>query len=310
MKSRVCTLSFILVVLVGLCTPVWPQQKAAFATGVRVWFSKNAKDRRLVNKKAKFILDNSTRKLTVKNHDHPLEVSYDDIQKVVFDVSAHMDNHVLLATIAGGIVGGGIEAAMHHVSDYWCYIEYKGSNGPIQPYLIEFPKDQSQISIERFKAALGDKVAVADFPERAKAIDKHTLRDLQSKDAVKVDKKNHPLPELKSDKALVVVVCPTLWIRNEGVGYQYKLYANGQVIAVNKMGTYSFAYLDPGKYLLVSQSANASGFRMKLEAGKGYYFFQDTFKGRLKPRTTLSRHSKGLVMYEVNGAYYSDWKPK
>lgn len=307
MKSRICVLSFILVFLVGLCTRAWPKQGAAFSTGVRVWFSKNAKDRRLVNKKANFILDDSARKLTVENHAHPLDVSYDDIQKVVFDVSTHSSGHSNLGWLAGGLAGAAIEN-IHHVSDYWCYIEYKGPNSSIHPYLIEFPENQSQNAIERFKAALGDKVAVAGFSETSVTIDKHTLKDLQSKDAVKVDKKNHPLPELKPDKALVVVVCPPLRIDQEGKGIQFRLHANDQVIAVNKMGTYSFAYLDPGKYLLVSQARNASGFRMKLEGGKGYYFFQDSFIGVFKFNTILSRHSKELVMYEVKGAYFSDWK--
>jgi hypothetical protein len=61
---------------------------------------------------------------------------------------------------------------------------------------------------------------------------------------------------------------------------------------------------------LVSQTENASGFRMKLEAGKDYYFLQDTFMGAWKARTTLSRHSKELVMYELSGTHYSDWKRK
>jgi len=37
-----------------------------------------------------------------------------------------------------------------------------------------------------------------------------------------------------------------------------------------------------------------------------YYFFQDIFM----LHTTLSRHTKELVMYELNGAYFSDWKRK
>jgi hypothetical protein len=171
-------------------------------------------------------------------------------------------------------------------------------------------KEQSQKAIEQFKAVLGDRATVAEFPEQEETIDKNTLKDLQSKHDLKVDQKNHPLPDLKPDKALVVVVCPPLAARYEGKGVQYKLHANDQVVAVNKMGTYSFAYLDPGDYLLVSQTENASGFHMKLEAGKDYYVLQDTFMGTWKAHTTLSRHSKELVMYELNGAYFSDWKRK
>jgi hypothetical protein len=80
-------------------------------------------------------------------------------------------------------------------------------------------------------------------------------------------KQTHPTPEIKSDKALVVVVCPSPAARYSGKGNQVKLHANDHVVVVNKMGTYGFAYLDPGEYLLVSQTENASGFQMKLEAG-------------------------------------------
>jgi hypothetical protein len=82
------------------------------------------------------------------------------------------------------------------------------------------------------------------------------------------------------------------------------------VIAVNREGSYSIAYLDAGKYKLVSQSANANGFDMQLEAGKEYYFLQNTFQGAFKWETQLSRNSPELVMYELNGAYYSDWDTK
>jgi hypothetical protein len=287
------------------------RQQASFTARVKVRFSKSATDRRLVDKDADFILDDGARKLIVKNHEHPLEVSYDDIQKVVFDVSTRMRGGALSQVVQAA--GGSLAAypiASKHVSHYWCYIESKGPDGSVQPYMIEFPKEQSPRAIEEVKAVLGDRATVAQFPEHQQPINKNTLKDLQSKHDLKVDKKNHPLPGLKPDKALVVVVCPPLAARFEGGGIQYKLHANDRVVAVNRMGTYSFAYLDPGDYLLVSQTENASGFGMKLEAGKDYYFLQDTFTGTWKAQTTLSRHTKELVMYELNGAYFSDWKRK
>lgn len=74
------------------------------------------------------------------------------------------------------------------------------------------------------------------------------------------------------------------------------------------MGTYSFAYLAPGKYRLATQSENADGFEMELEAGKEYYFMQNTFMGAWKAQTKLSRNTKELAMYEVDGAFWSGWK--
>jgi hypothetical protein len=213
-----------------------------------------------------------------------------------------------LGQVIGGLAGAAIEAK--HVKDYWCYIEYKKPDGSVQPYMLEIDKESSPKVIAKMQAILGDKVTVAEFAEKEEKIDKDTLKDLQSKHEMKVEKKNHPVPEIKPDKALVVVVCPPLAARYEGKGNQFKLHANDRVVAVNKMGTYGFVYLDPSEYLLVSQTENASGFRMKLEAGKDYYFLQDTFMGAWKARTTLSRHSKELVMYELSGTHYSDWKRK
>lgn len=297
----------IAIFILSLCSFIWAEEKVVFNSQVKTRFSKSATDRRLVDKDADFILDDTARKLTVKNEQHPLEVNYDDIQRVVFDVSTRMRGGAM-SQMVGGLAGAAI--ASKHVSHYWCYIEYKKGDSPAQKYLVEFPKDESPQAIERMKAALGDKVTVSDFPEQEAKVEKNTLKDLQSKHELKVDEKNHPLPEQKPDKALVVIVCPPLAARYEGKGVQYKLHANDQVVAVNKMGTYSFAYLDPGEYQLVSQTENASGFKINLEAGKDYYFLQDTFMGAWKARTTLSRHSKEVVMYELEGAYFSDWKRK
>lgn len=298
-------LLFACALILALSGPVLPQQPVS--QKVKVRFSKNEKDRRLVDKDAHLTLDDRAGKLIVKNDERPLEVSYGDIQKVVFDVSTHMRGGGMSQMI-GGIAGAAI--ASKHVNDYWCYIEYKKPDGSVQPYMLEVEKEAAPALIEKMQAILSSKVAVAEFAEKEEKIEKDTLKDLQSKHDLEVDEKNHPMPEVKPDKALVVVVCPPLAARYQGKGNQFKLHANDQVVAVNKMGTYSFVYLDPGDYLLVSQIENASGFRIKLEAGKDYYFLQDTFMGMWKARTALSRHTKELVMYELNGAYYSEWKRK
>ena len=121
---------------------------------------------------------------------------------------------------------------------------------------------------------------------------------------------NRPLPEVEPDKALAVVVCLPLGARYAGKGIQFKVHANDRVIAVNKMGTYSFAHVDPGEYLMASQSENAQGLKVKLETGKEYYFLQDVWMGAWKARTGISLHLKELVMYELAGAWHSDWKRK
>jgi hypothetical protein len=198
--------------------------------------------------------------------------------------------------------------ARGHIQNYFFYLEY-GSNGKGEQ-LLEVPRESSKDVIAEATRSFGSKVTPSDYQEQGEQIDPAKLPGAKSKDALKVDKHNHPLPEAKAGKALVVVVCPALAARYAGRGNQFKLHANDRVIAVNKQGTYSFAYLDPGKYRLVSQSENAYGFEMELAAGKSYYFLQNTFGGVLKNDTSLSRHSPELVMYLLNGSYYSDWKPK
>ncbi|MGH9577011.1 MAG: hypothetical protein ACRD3R_06195, partial [Terriglobales bacterium] len=170
-------------------------------------------------------------------------------------------------------------------------------------------KETSDQVVEKMRAIFGNRVILAEFPE-AVEMDKNTLAALQTKHDIKVDKKNRPMPELKPDKALVVAVCPPLAARFAGGGNQFKLHANDKVIAVNRMGTYSFAYLDPGKYKLVSQTENAVGMELELKAGEAYYFLQDVFQGTWKAKTGFSQHTKELVTYELNGAWHSDWKEK
>ena len=155
-----------------------------------------------------------------------------------------------------------------------------------------------------------DKVNVARFEEKEAKIEKNKLKDLQSKHDLKVDKTQRPIPQVQPDKALVVFACPPLAARHAGKGNQYKIHANDQVIAVNKMGTYYFTYLEPGEYRLVSQTENASGFTMVLEAGKDYYFLQNTFMGAWKARTSLSRQTRELGMHEISGACWANWTRK
>jgi len=91
-------------------------------------------------------------------------------------------------------------------------------------------------------------------------------------------------------------------------GKPVKLHANDRVVAVNEMGTYSFAYLDPGRYRLISRSVdNDNGFETELEAGKTYYFLQNSLHD---DRTVLSRNAGEVVTYLAIDTYRSDWKQK
>ena len=274
---------------------------------VKVRFNRSEKDRRLVDKDVRLIFDDATRKLIVESKEKPLEVDYDEIQRVIFERTTHARGGAL-GSIVGGLAGAAI--AGKRVTDYWCLLMLNEPDGTERRYLLEINEDGAAAVIEKMQSILEESVLVVEHDEKGKDVDKDALAEVKSKHKMKADKKNHPLPELKPDKALVVVVCPALAARHAGKGDQIKLHANDKVVAVNKQGTYSFVHLDPGEYQLVSQVGNANGFRITLEAGKEYYFLQNMFKGTWKSTTTLTRHSKELVMYELSGAYYADWERK
>ena len=270
----------------------------------KVAVNKSATDRQVVLDDAELLLDDQARKLVVKNQDHPLELAYDDVQKVVFDASTRMRGGKLGKAI-GGLSGALISAK--HVTDSWCFIQYKSPEGTANSYVLTIPGESVPSLRDKMRALFNEKVVVAEFSEKAQEIEKKTLKDIASKQDLKVDKQNRPMPELTSDKALVVVVCPKVPSEEST---QIKLHANDRVVWVNRTGTYGFVNLDPGEYVLASQGEDASAIRMTLEPGKDYYFLQDPFMGGAKTRTTLTRHSKELVMFLVDASYYADWKPK
>lgn len=272
----------------------------------------NEKDRILVEKAGVLTFDDSAKALIFKdNAGDDLNVKYADVDKIVFEVDTHMRGGNFGTALLGAATGpvGAVVAgniAGQRVNDYWMYVAPAANRG--EPFLIEVPSDSSDSVINKVKTIFADRVTIAEFPQKSAEVDKNTLTDFQAKEVVKADKQTHPLPELKPDKALIVIVCPALSPQDVGARFYLKLFANGRVVAVNNVGTYSFVYLDPGKYALVSQAENASGFEMNLEAGQGYYFLESLFRGNWHPRTVLSRNSKELVMYKLDGAYYSDWK--
>jgi hypothetical protein len=268
----------------------------------KIRMNRSEKDRRLVDKGADLRFDDSAKQLTVTSEGKSQQIGYDDVTKVVFDVTTHMRGGAF-GQLMGGVSGALIQGK--HVNDYWFYLEKKDGSRTV----LEVAKESAPAVIEKAKTAFGDRVTEYATKQGEK-LEKETLKDLQSKHSLNRDKKQHPIPEIKPGQALVVVVCPAPSARQSGKGNQFKLHANDKVIAVNKPGSYSFAYLDPGEYQLAAQAENANGFRMQLEAGKEYYFLQNIFMGAFKARTSLSQQSKEIVLHEMSGAEYSDWERK
>lgn len=286
---------------------------------VKIRRHRSAENRVMVDKVGVLTFDDANRRFSFKTSvgdkfdvQDKVVVGYDDVTKVVFEVTTHMRGGgwaqvISAASIPGAIVGPAI--AGQHVHDYWFYFEYKNGDHNEQ-VLLEVPKDSSQKVIDEATSVFGSRVTMSEFQQQGDEINREQLPDLKSKHALKINKADRPVPEVKPDKATIVVVCPPLAARDSGKGNQFKLHANDHVIAVNRAGTYSFAYLDPGKYRLVSQSENANGFEMELEAGKTYYFLQNTFQGAFRWQTKLSRNSPELVTYLMSGTYFSEWSLK
>jgi|ERR1035438_948530 hypothetical protein len=270
---------------------------------VKIRRHKSPEKRELVDKIGVLAFDDDARKLTFHSEaGDNFAASYSDITKVVFDSDTHMNV--------------GFPALRRNVHDRWLYLEYSQGDHS-EKVLLVLPKDICDKATAKVQTLFGERVTIANYAEKGEPIvnkdgdtDKRRIPDLKSKHSIRLDTTTHPLPEIKSDKATIVVVCPPLTARTIGRGDQLKLHANGKVIAVNKMGTYSIAYVDPGKYSLISQLENdANGFDMNLEAAKTYYFIiQLTLDGIVNFHAKLSRNSPEVVMYLADGAYFSDWK--
>lgn len=267
---------------------------------VKIRRHKSADKRELVDKIGVLSFEDDAQKLTFRSGaGDQFAIPYSDITKVVFDTDTH----------------GAAWIASVHVHDRWLYLEYRQGDHS-EKVLLVLPRDTYDKATAKSQSLFGERVTITNYSEKGEAIvdkdgdlDKSRIPDWKSKYSIKLDRTAHPLPEVKSDKATIVVVCPPLIARETGYGIRAKLHANGKVIAVNEMGTYGIAYVDPGKYSLISQSENANGFEMDLEAGKTYYLIQEVVIGVFgRILTMLSRNSPEVVMCLVDGAYFSDWK--
>jgi hypothetical protein len=285
---------------------------------VKARFAKS-NEREMDEKGADLTLDAAARRLRVKSGDRPLDVAYDDVQKVVVEVDTLGRKSgfgaSFLGMFAGGLLfGNAIATSIDKPfdNDHFIYLAYKKADGSYADYGLVIGKESVPQALKALQQAFGEKVEVPAFAEKVEELDKKQFPSDKSRVRhISTDKK-HPLPEVRPDAALVVVVTPSTIMRrfaekNYGIA---RAYANNKLVAVSSPGAYLYFYLEPGEYLLASETFDVTGLRMKLEAGKDYYLTQTLYAKGIRLRSFLTRHSKELVMYEVSGSLFSDWGPE
>jgi hypothetical protein len=276
--------------------------------------ARSEKDIRMETTPADLVIDTVALRLVVKNKRLPLNIKLNQIKKLTFDASSHMRGSgggrgAGLGGLLGGAVGAGIEGGT--VTDHWCVINYSDDAGLSKSYLLEVGEDQASDVIALLTRLLPSSVEEVHFAEKQHEISKEETAPFNDDYEVTVLKENRPtIPEVHPESALVVIAAPTVDFGDAGRGGQYRLYANRNIVAVNKTGTYAFFNLAPGTYSLLSKTGNISVLDVIVEAGKGYYFFENSFMGFSSAKARLSRQSEALVRQEITGMYFAEWHPK
>ena len=322
MRRLKAIIAFLYVVLF-LAEPA-TAQRVAF-NDVRIRFNTN--DRKQVESPASLIFDDTSRKVLVESGQKPIQINYGDVVQVIFDWRLHIHRRGAATQIGLGTVvdvyrksgGRGSESIGRTIDDRLAATEKKELTsrvmmiqtktlGSVSPFAIDIGIDDANAVIAKAKQIFGMNIYIPDV-QIGYEFDKKSLPAAKTKHTVTIGK-GHPEPQVRPDKALIVVACPKVDIPGSS-GWQMKLHANDSVIAVNKPGTYSFAYVDPGEYLLASQAGfvggNVNGFKMKLEAGGDYYLLQNI---TVDHRTVLSGNPKPIVLLEIGGASFSEWKQR
>lgn len=285
---------------------------------VRVRFVKPT-DREMLEEDADLTIDMGARRIRVKSSDRPLDIGFDDVQQAVIELDTLGRKAGFAASIAGLIAGGilfgnSVTTAIDKPfdNDHFLHLRYRKVDGSNAEYGLVIGRASVPKALPTLQAAFGDRLMVPVFTEKVEAMDKGKLPPVKDAFHYLNTDRVHPLPELRPDKALVVVVTPATIMRRFGPGKPNgitPLYANGALVGVSSAGCYTFFHLDPGETFLVSQTHDVVGLRLNLKAGEAYYLTQTLYAKGIRLQSFLTRHSSELVMYEVAGSLWSEWGP-
>ena len=229
------------------------------AKDVISWVTHSPKNPKLDSNKGTLTLDSAARKLSFAAGKNSIEASYDNVRRIVLDVATHQRARLMMiAQIKENI--------KREPLDFWIYLECAAANGQLEKHLLLIPRESAPQVVDKVKQIFADRVVETDVRVGV-LVDRKTLKDLGSKHTFEMaEQSNHPIPELKPDKGLIVVLYPmfesgggALLLSKkekhkpgEMIAAQVKIHANDEVVLVNKVGTYGFAYLSPGDYQLAS----------------------------------------------------------
>lgn len=317
-KRILATPSVLLLFLTGASAVALAQQPLVANEAID-WVAKSAKNPTLDERKGDLKFDDAAKKLVFESGKQSFDTSYDGVRRIVFDEATHLrPRRQMLKQID--------EQMKRAHGDYWMYVEFAAPGGQLAKHMLQIPRESAMQVVDKAKQVFAGRVVVTDVHIGVR-FDAKTLKEVASKHTFELaERKKHPLPDLKPDKAVIVVVHPIYVSGGGGLllskfvhhkpgemnDYQVKIHANDRVVLVNRVGTYGFAYLDPGDYQIVAKGKLQQGSALQIaaEAGKAYYFLVDDFDDSPGFDVQLSQHSPELVMHKLGEAYFAEWAQK
>lgn len=266
------------------------------------------------NQDAELVIDDKARRISVRSKMKSLDAGFDDIERAIVEVNTHGKKAGFGASLAGWMVGGLLFGDLIATSidkpfdqDHFLLFEMKGST----PFLVSIDNKSVPAALKALQAALGTKVYVPQFTEKVEKIPDEKFNPPKVKVTAVPTAKTRPVPNILPDKATIVMTAPVAIFfagKPEKKGPGILVYANNQLVTVIWAGNYTFFHLDPGEYLLAGDTPAPTGLRIKVEAGKDYYFTLTPWHKGIRMRSFITRNSKELITYEMSGALWIDWK--
>lgn len=120
------------------------------------------------------------------------------------------------------------------------------------------------------------------------------------------DKKSHPEPQASPDKAVLVVVRPTML----GNKIQTKFAVDGKWVGINRGDNYFIVNVESGLRQFCSQAENKAKTSLNVEPGKIYFIQQHVRMGFMKAENTLEVLDEAKGREALAKCHLSTFTPK